>query len=159
MSAKTKDSNPRIATNRRARHDYLVLERFEAGVELRGTEVKSLREGHVALTGSYIRVEKNEAILHGVDIPPYEYGGQAFNHVADRPRRLLLHRVEIRKLQVHTEQKGQSLIPLSLYFKRGKVKVEIGLCKGKQLQDKRETLKRKTADRDAARAIADARRR
>ena len=159
MSSKTTNPNPRIASNRRALHDYLVLERFEAGIELRGTEVKSLREGHVALTGSFIRIDSGDAMLYGVDIPPYEYGGQAFNHVADRPRRLLLHRTEIHKLQVQTERKGHALVPLSLYFKRGRVKVEIGLCRGKQLHDKRETLKRKTADRDAARAIADARRR
>jgi SsrA-binding protein len=156
--AASANSSGRIATNRRALHDYFVLERFEAGIELRGTEVKSLREGHIALTGAFARVENGDIVLFGVNITPYEFGNR-FNHVPDRPRRLLLHRREIGKIQVQVEQKGQTLIPLAVYLKRGLIKVELGLCKGKQAYDKRETLRRKTADREAARAQVSALRR
>ena len=147
----------RIASNRKALHDYEVLDRYEAGIELRGTEVKSLRLGHVSMVGSYAQVENGQLYLYGVTIQPYEYGNR-FNHAPDRPRRLLLHKREILKLQAGVEQKGHSLIPLKLYFKNRRVKVELGLCRGKKLYDKRETLKRKTADREAARAIANAKR-
>jgi SsrA-binding protein len=152
IMASSDKTNSRIASNRKALHDYFVVEKFEAGVVLRGSEVKSIREGHVSLVGSYARIENDEVILHGVDIPPYSHGGH-YNHVADRPRKLLLHRREIRKLRSSIERLGQTLIPLSMYFKRGNVKVDLGLCKGKQLHDKRETMRRKTADRDAARAM------
>ncbi len=148
----------KIASNRKAFHDYEVLERFEAGIELRGTEVKSLRLGHVSMVGSYAQVEAGQAVLYGVTIQPYEYGNR-FNHAADRPRRLLLHKREILKLQAGIEKKGHALIPLKIYFKNRRVKIELGLCRGKKLFDKRETLKRKTADREAARAIANANRR
>jgi SsrA-binding protein len=147
----------KIASNRRALHDYEVLDRYEAGIELRGTEVKSLRQGHVSMVGSYAAVENGQAVLYGITIQPYEFGNR-FNHAPDRPRRLLLHKREILKLQAGVEKKGYSLIPLKLYFKNQRVKVELGLCRGKKLYDKRETLKRKTADREAARAMAAARR-
>ena len=146
-----------IATNRKALHDYKVLERFEAGIELRGTEVKSLREGKVSLVGAYAQIVGSEVILQGVTIQPYEFGNR-FNHESDRPRKLLLHKREILKLKAEAEQKSHSIIPLRLYFKGRNVKVELGSCQGKNLVDKRETLKRKTADRETARAIADARR-
>ena len=147
-----------IASNRKALHDYHVLERFEAGIELRGTEVKSLREGQVSLVGAFAQIVGNELILQGMTIQPYEFGNR-FNHASDRPRRLLLHKREIVRLKAEAEQKGHSLIPLRLYFKGRKVKVELGSCRGKNVVDKRETLKRKTADREAGRAIAAARRR
>jgi SsrA-binding protein len=147
-----------IASNRKAFHDYHVLERFECGIELRGTEVKSLREGHVSLVGAFAHVEGGQVILQGMTIQPYEFGNR-FNHAADRPRRLLLHKREILRLKAESEQKGHALIPLSLYFKGRNVKVELGSCRGKNVVDKRETLKRKTADREAGRAIANARRR
>jgi len=147
----------KIASNRKAFHDYEVLERYEAGVELRGTEVKSLRLGHVSMVGSYAQVEGEQVILQGLTIQPYEFGNR-FNHDADRPRKLLLHKREILKLKSGVEQKGHSLVPLKIYFKNRKVKIELGVCRGKKLFDKRETLKRKSADRDAARAMADARR-
>jgi len=137
--------------------DYTVLERLEAGIELWGTEVKSLRAGHLGMTGSFARVENGEMRLFGLDIPPYEHGNR-FNHDPDRPRRLLLHRREIDRLQVQSEQKGHAIIPLSVYFRKGLVKVELGICKGKVRQDKRETLRRRTADRDAERAMAARRR-
>ena len=147
-----------VATNRKARHDYHILEKFEAGIELRGTEVKSVRAGHIDLSRSYGRVENGEVFLHELDIRPYEYGN-VFNHEARRIRRLLLHKVEIKKLTGQMALKGQTLIPLRIYFRRGKAKVEIGLCKGKDSKDKRETIRRKTADREAARIIAAHRRR
>ncbi len=147
----------KIASNRKAFHDYQVLDTYEAGIELRGTEVKSLRLGHVSMVGSYAQVVGEQIILEGLTIQPYEFGNR-FNHDSDRPRKLLLHKREILRLKAEVEQKGNSLIPLKVYFKNRKVKVEIGTCRGKKLVDKRETLKRKTADREAARAIANARR-
>jgi SsrA-binding protein len=147
-----------IATNRRARHDYHVLERFEAGIELRGTEVKSLRLGHVSLVGAFAQIDGGEIYLDGMTIEAYEFGNR-FNHPKDRRRRLLLHKREILKLKAESEQKGHAIIPLRLYFKGRSVKVELGTCKGKKLHDKRETLKRQTADREAGRALADARKR
>ena len=148
----TQTSRHSIATHRKAFRDYFVEERFEAGIELRGTEVKSLRAGEVSLAGAFARIENGQAVLHKMTVKPYEYGNQ-FNHEPARPRRLLLHRREIRKLAAETEQKRLALIPLSVYFRRGRVKVELGLCRGKQRHDKRETLKRKTADREAERAM------
>jgi len=147
----------KIASNRKAYHDYQVLDKYEAGIELRGTEVKSLRLGHVSMIGAYAQIQGEQIILEGLTIQPYEFGNR-FNHDADRPRKLLLHKREIIRLKAEVEQKGNSLVPLKIYFKNRKVKVEIGSCRGKKLVDKRETLKRKTADREAARAIANARR-
>jgi SsrA-binding protein len=145
-------SSRQITVNRRALRDYHVLERVEAGIELRGTEVKSIRLGHISMTGAYARIDKGEAWLLGLNISPYDHGNQ-FNHDPERPRRLLLHKAEIHKLQAQAEQKGLSLVPLSMQFRRGKVKVEIGTCRGKQSHDKRETIKRRTSDREAARAM------
>ena len=153
MTGPAKKPHKRIASNRRALRDYFVEERIEAGIELRGTEAKSIRNGNVTLTGSYASIENGQVVLNNLTISPYEFGNR-FNHEPARPRQLLLHKREIRKLQVQTDQKGLTLIPLNLYFKRGKVKIELGVCKGKKLVDKRETLKRKDADRDAQRAMA-----
>ncbi len=153
MSASSNQGFKRIASNRRALHDYHVLERIEAGIELRGTEVKSVRAGQVSLAGAHVRVEEGQAFLAGMNIAAYEHGSH-FNHVPERTRRLLLHRREINRLAVHDEQKGHALVPLSVYLKKGRVKVEVGVCRGKRLTDKRETLKRKTAEREAERAIA-----
>ena len=146
-------TNKKIATNRKALRDYFVEERLEAGIQLRGTEVKSVKEGHISLVGSFASVENNKCILTNLNITPYEYGNR-FNHDPIRPRQLLLHKREIRKLRMLVEQKGYTLIPLSIYLKKGLVKVEIGTCKGKRQVDKRETVKRKTAEREAERAIA-----
>lgn len=143
-----------ITTNRKALRDYHVIERIEAGIELRGTEVKSIRQGSLTLNEGYARLEKNgNVVLHGVHINPYDHGN-IHNHDPVRPRRLLLHRQEIKKLFGLTTIKGHALVPLKAYFKRGHVKIELGLCKGKQTADKREDLKRKTADREARRAMA-----
>jgi SsrA-binding protein len=148
----TSDHKP-VATNRKAQRDYHVLEKIETGIELRGTEVKSIRAGNLNLTEGYARLEKSgEVFLHGVHINPYDHGN-VFNHDPVRPRKLLLHRREIKRLFGQTAIKGHSLIPLRAYFKRGNLKVELGLCKGKQAIDKREDIKRKTADREMERAM------
>jgi SsrA-binding protein len=153
MPSPSEKHHKTLANNRKAFHDYFVMERHEAGIELRGTEVKSIRNGQISLAGSFARIEGGQVILHHLTIPPYEFGNR-FNHDPDRPRRLLLRKAEIRRLQVQTDQKGHTLVPLSLYLKRGMVKVEVGVCRGKAQFDKRETLKRKTADREAAREMA-----
>jgi len=150
-----KPADRALATNRRARRDYEVLQKFEAGIELLGTEVKSIRAGDVSLNESYARVEDRQVMLHGMHIKPYEYGHQQ-NHDPVRPRRLLLHKREIQRLFGLVTVKGQALVPLRIYLKRNLVKVELGLCRGKHAEDKREALKRRTADREAQRAIAQA---
>lgn len=141
-----------IVQNRRARHDYHVLESHEAGIELQGTEVKSLRNGHITLKDSYAHVENGQMYLVGAHINPYEQGN-IFNHDPERPRRLLMHKREINKLGTRVAEKGLTLIPLSFYFKQGKVKVEIGLCQGKHTVDKRDTLREREAQRDTQRAV------
>jgi SsrA-binding protein len=140
------------AVNRAASHNYFLLEKFEAGVALTGTEVKSVRAGRANLKDSYGIVKNNELWLLNAHISPYEYGN-IFNHEALRTRKLLVHKEEIRKLIGKTQQKGLTLIPLRLYFKNGRVKVELALAKGKQLWDKRETERRRTADKEAREAI------
>ncbi len=147
-----------IATNRKAYHDYEVLEHCEAGLELRGTEVKSLRLGQVSMVGAYVQVTGGDAVVVGMTIQPYLFGNR-FNHESNRPRRLLLHKREILKLKADVEQHGHTLIPLRLYFRRRSVKLELGVCRGKKLVDKRETMKQKTSDRESARAIRAASRR
>ena len=146
----------RVVSNRKARHEYFILETLEAGIELRGTEVKSLREGHADLTGSYCRASHGEVFAHSFNISPYEFGN-IFNHDPGRRKRLLLKSREIRRLEQHASQKGHALIPLSVYFRRGRAKLEVAVCRGKRQYDKRETLKRRTADREAQRAISRAR--
>lgn len=142
-----------IATNRKALRDYFVLEHFEAGVELRGPEVKSIRVGRCSIGESYARVDGGEVLLMDFHIQPYEYSrAEGYNPV--RPKRLLLHRKEIDKVFGQASVKGQTLVPLRVYLKKGLVKVELALCKGKHGGDKRETLRRKTADREAERAIS-----
>lgn len=142
-----------LATNRSARRDYQVLERIEAGIELRGTEVKSLRDSKCSLDQSHGRIEAGQLWLYDFTILAYEFGN-IHNHKPTRPKRLLLHKREILKLDSKAKTKGLTLIPLRLYLKHRHVKVELGLCKGKNVHDKRETLKRKTADREAKRAMS-----
>ena len=137
-----------IADNRRARHDYHLGDRVEAGVMLTGTEVKSLREGKTQLTRAYAEVNENEAWLVGVHIAEYLQGGSA-NHDPDRPRKLLLHRREIDRLYGQVREKGVTLVPTRMYFKDGRVKVEIAVGRGKELHDKRRDI----ADRDAKRQM------
>lgn len=142
-----------ITDNRQARYRYSILETYEAGIELQGTEVKSIRQGRVNLRDGYALIRNDQAWLHNVHISPYNAASQYFNHDPRRTRRLLLHRNEIRKLIGKVEQKGLALIPLKLYLKRGWVKVSIGLGKGKKLHDKRESLKRKQQDREISRVL------
>ena len=136
------------AQNRKAHHDYFVEDRYEAGIELVGTEVKSLRAGGVNLKDSWADIDDGELIAKGIHISPYEQGN-IFNKDPDRPKRLLMHKREIRKLHALVKQDGYTLVPLSVYFKNAKVKVEVGLCKGKKNYDKRDA----TAKRDAAREM------
>ena len=141
-----------VVQNRRARRDYEVLDSFETGIALQGTEVKSLRQGKVNLKDSYAAVEKGEVFLYNVHISPYAAGNQ-FNHDPERPRKLLLHRVEIRRLIVKTEQQGLTLVPLKVYFKRGKAKIELAIVRGKRQFDKRHDIARRQAQRDVERAL------
>ena len=156
MTDPSPSRNRKLALNRRALHDYFVLDKREAGIELKGTEVKSAKEGQISLAGSYARIDEGQAYLVNSNIPAYEFGNR-FNHEPDRTRRLLLHAEEIRRLEAQTAQKGLALIPLSAYVKNGRIKIELALCKGKRESDKRETIRRKTADREAQRAIAERR--
>lgn len=141
-----------IAANRKAFHEYFVLERYEAGIELAGTEVKSLRAGTVNMKDSYCTVKNGELFIRSLHISPYEKGN-IFNKDPVRPRRLLMHKREIAKLNAAVMQDGVAIIPLSLYFKDSRVKVEIGLCKGKKLYDKRETAAKKDAARNIERSM------
>jgi SsrA-binding protein len=141
-----------IAENRKAMHDYHLLETFEAGVVLLGTEVKSIREGRVNLRDSYARIEGGELWVHNVHISPYSHRGYA-EHEALRRRKLLLHADEIRKLIGKVEEKGMTLVPVRMYFKNGRVKLAVSLAKGKKHYDKRETIKRREADRETRAAI------
>ena len=140
------------AFNRAASHNYFLLERFEAGVALRGTEVKSIREGKANLKDAYGLIKDGEAFLLNMHIGPYSHGNLA-NHDETRTRKLLLHREEVRKLFSKTQVKGHTLIPTRLYFRKGRVKCELALAKGKQDWDKRETERRREADREARAAI------
>jgi SsrA-binding protein len=141
-----------IAENRKAYHDYHILETLEAGVALLGTEVKSIREGRVNLRDSYARPEKGEVWMMNVHISPYSHRGYA-DHAEMRQRKLLLHRHEIRKLIGRTTEKGFTLVPLQLYFKNGRVKVLLGLARGKQAHDKRETIRRREVERETRAAV------
>ncbi len=141
-----------LARNKKAFHDYEVLEKLEVGIELKGTEVKSCRQHNISLQEAYAKVENGEVFLMNCNISPYESGNR-FNHDPRRTRKLLLHKAEIRKLKRQTQEKGLTLVPLSMYLKRGKVKMGLGICRGKTKGDKRETLKRKEANRDMQRAI------
>ncbi len=141
-----------LCVNKKAFHDYTIEESHEAGIALLGTEVKSLRMGKANLKDSYVRIEDGEAFLYKTHISPYPYGHQ-FNHDPERTRKLLLHKREIRRLQGKIQERGYTLIPLKMYLKRGIIKIELGLAKGKTLHDKREDLKRKTADREIEKAM------
>jgi SsrA-binding protein len=141
-----------VAENRKAYHDYHLLETFEAGVVLLGTEVKAIREGRVNLRDSFARVEDGEVFLYNVNISPYSHRGYS-EHEPLRRRKLLLHRDEIRKLIGKTIERGMTLVPVRMYFKSGRVKVAVSLARGKKDYDKRETIKRREADRESRAAI------
>jgi len=142
------------AENRKARHDYHIHETYEAGIALTGTEVKSLRAGKANLKDSYARIDSAEIMLHNMHISPYDQGNR-FNHEPLRTRKLLMHRYEINKLIGKTKEKGYTLVPLKLYFTRGKVKVELGLASGKHTYDKRQDLAERDAKRDMERTLRD----
>jgi SsrA-binding protein len=155
MARKKKKGSPQgrvLATNRKAYHDYHIEEKFEAGVALLGTEVKSLREGRANLKESYCRPEGGEMLLVDCHISPYSHA-TAFNHEPTRPRRLLLNKREIRRLTAATTQKGMTIVPLKFYLKGPLIKLEIGVARGKKLYDKRETKRRKEIDRETERAM------
>ena len=141
-----------IANNKKAYHDYFVLETYEAGIELFGTEIKSIRNGKVNLKDSFCSIDDGEMFVIGMHISPYEQGNR-FNRDPMRVRKLLMHKKEINRLFGIVKQTGYSLIPISLYFKDSKVKVQVGLCKGKKLYDKREDMAKRSAKRDMERAI------
>ena len=144
-----------VASNRRARHEYDVLERMEAGIALTGTEVKSVRAGKLSIAEAFARVDRGEVWLHDMHISPYEPGGR-WNVDPLRPRRLLLNRKEIRKLIGGVEEKGRTLVPLEIYFVRGRAKVELAVAKGRKLHDKRDALKKQEAKREVERAVREA---
>ncbi len=146
------EAQKNIAENRKAFHDYHIIETFEAGIVLVGTEVKAIREGNANLRDSFARLEDGQVWLYNVHINPYSHRGYA-DHLPTRKRKLLLHRQEIRKLIGKTVEKGMTLVPTRLYFKNGHVKVALALAKGKQAHDKRETIKRREADRETRAAV------
>jgi len=139
-----------VATNRKASHEYFLLERIEAGIALQGSEIKSIRAGQMSLAEAYIRVDGEQAWLEDAHIAPYEFAG-IFNHEPRRPRRLLLHKKEIRQLWAQVRQKGVTIIPLRVYLKEGRAKVEIAVAKGKKLYDKREAIAKRDAEREIER--------
>jgi SsrA-binding protein len=136
-----------VASNKKARHDYHIEDVFEAGMVLQGTEVKSLRMGRATLTDGFVDIDRGEAWLHGVHIPEYTQGTWT-NHAARRKRKLLLHKTEIEKIERKVSEKGHTVIPLSLYFVKGRAKIEIGLAKGKKTWDKRQSIASREADRE-----------
>ena len=150
--AEKKEENSVVVTNRKAFHDYFIEETYEAGISLRGTEVKSLREGRINLKDSFAMVEKEEVFLYNCHISPYSHGN-IFNHDPTRKRKLLLRKGEIERLLGKTQQKGLTLVPLKIYFKRGWAKVELGLAKGKKLYDKRESDAKRSAQREIEKAV------
>jgi SsrA-binding protein len=139
-----------VATNRKASHEYFLLERIEAGIALQGSEIKSIRAGQMSLAEAYIRVDGDQAWLEDAHIAPYEFAG-IFNHEPRRPRKLLLHKKQIRQLWNQVRQKGVTIIPLRVYLKEGRAKVEIAVAKGKKLYDKRETIAKRDAEREIER--------
>ena len=149
MAGNNGRQNPTVAENRKARHDYFIEESFEAGLALTGSEIKSLRGGRLNLRGGYARIVDGEVWLYDVHISPYEQSGAYFNHEPTRPRKLLLHRREIDRIAGQVERQGFTLVPLRVYFKGRRAKLELGLARGKKLYDKRETEKRREADREA----------
>jgi SsrA-binding protein len=157
MKTEREEAQKNVAENRKAFHDYHILETFEAGVALLGTEVKAIREGNVNLRDSYAQVSDGEVWVYNIHIKPYSHRGYS-DHEPTRKRKLLLHRQEIRKLIGRTVERGMTLVPTRMYFKNGREKIALGLAKGKQAHDKRETIKRREADRETRAAVKERRR-
>lgn len=152
MAVSPQDERQVVAQNKKARHDYFVLETYEAGIELFGTEVKSIRKGRVNLKDSWCSIDGGEIFVNGMHVSPYEQGN-IFNRDPMRVKRLLMHKKEINRLYGTVKQQGLTLVPLSIYFLKGRAKLEIGLCKGKKVYDKRETMAQRDAKRDMERAM------
>ncbi len=144
-----------VSQNKKAFHDYFILDTYEAGIELKGTEIKSVRKGSVNLKDAFIRIKDNEAFIENMHIAPYEQGNR-FNHEPLRTRKLLLHKKEIKKLQKEVKENGLTIVPTKLYFNTSKLKVEVCLARGKKLYDKRQDLKEKDSKRDIERALKNA---
>lgn len=152
--AKEKDTGRKlVAQNKKARHDYLILDTYECGLVLTGTEVKSLRQGRASLADGFVQIDDHEAWLHNVHVPEYTQGTWT-NHSARRKRKLLMHRLEIDKLEQKSNESGHTIVPLALYFKGGRAKIEIALAKGKKEYDKRQTLREKQDRRETDRAVS-----
>ena len=141
-----------VSTNKKARFNYEIIEKIETGIALKGTEVKSIRNRNVSIGESYAQIKDDEVFLHNLHISPYEQGNRE-NHDPIRVRKLLLHKREIKKLVARTQQKGLSLVPLSIYLRKGKIKVELGIGRGRRLVDKREAIKKKTIEREIERIV------
>jgi len=152
QKASAQPGDKTVCVNRQARHNYSIEETYEAGLVLLGSEVKSLREGKANLKDSYARIQRDEAFLVNTHISPYP-GANQFNHEPTRTRKLLLHQREIERLTGKTKERGLTLVPLRLYFKNGRAKVELGLARGKKLYDKRQTLRKKAAEREVERSL------
>lgn len=152
MAAKAKKGNPNLAENRKARYNYSIEETLECGVVLQGTEVKSIKAGHLSFQDSFVEISRGELFIKNLHITPWDFGN-IFNHRADRYRKLLAHRNEIAKWERKVNERGYTLIPLRFYLVNGRVKVEIGLCKGKKEFDKRTTIKDRDTKRDMAREV------
>lgn len=157
MSAKPK-SDPVVASNRRARHDYEILQTVEAGIMLRGSEVKSLRESKVTLSDAYARIVADELWLIGLHISPYSHAASHTGHLVDRDRKLLVHREELEDLRGRLDQEHLTLVPLSLYFKDGRAKLEVALARGRKTHDKRQAIAKRDADMEARKAMSAANR-
>ncbi len=153
MAGKDGQPNHPVADNRKARHDYFIDESYEAGIALTGSEIKSVRGGRVNLRGGYARVVGGEVWLYDVHISPYEQSGTYFNHEPTRPRKLLLHRREINRILGQVERQGFTLVPLRLYFKGRRAKIDLGLARGKKLYDKRDDIAKREAKRDIERVM------
>ena len=153
MAGKDGEHNTTVADNRKARHDYFIDESYEAGIALTGSEIKSVRGGRVNLRGGYARVVNGEVWMYDVHISPYDQSGKFFNHQPTRPRKLLLHRREISRILGQVERQGFTLVPLRMYFKGRRAKVDLGLARGKKLYDKRDDLAKREAKRDIQRAM------
>lgn len=153
MATKNDQANQTVADNRKARHDYFVDESYEAGIALTGSEIKSIRAGRVNLRGGYARVQNGEIWLYDVHISPYDQSGKYFNHEPTRPRKLLLHRREISRITGQVERQGFTLVPMRLYFKGRRLKVDLGLARGKKSYDKRDDIAKREAKRDIERVM------
>ena len=153
MPGKESQPNQTVADNRKARHDYFIDESYEAGLALKGSEIKSIRSGRINLRGGYARVQNGEVWLYDVHISPYEQSGTHYNHEPTRPRKLLLHRREISRILGQVERQGFTLVPLRVYFKGRRAKLDLGLARGKKLYDKREDIANREAKRDIERVM------